>query len=139
MTSVRYRGTEIIDTLTTLATTREPSELEIVVTPRSAQLNVRPVDGEGRLVEAARVLLIGAAGDRMAISPAFDIEPAADGARPMPPVRPGAYVVMAVRPGEALPRVDVAALLRQYGRPIVLEAREQRTIDIAVTSIPEAR
>ena len=139
MTSVRYRGTEIIDTLTTLVTTREPSELEIVVTPRSAQLNVRPTDGEGRLVEAAGVLLIGSAGDRMAISPAFDIEPAADGARPMPPVRPGTYVVMAVRPGEALPRVDLAALLRQYGRQIVLEAGEQRTIEIAVTSIPEAR
>ena len=139
MTSVRYRGTEIIDRLTTLATTREPSELEIVVTPRSAQLNVRPVDGEGRLAEAARVLLIGATGDRMAIAPAFDVEPAADGARPMPPVRPGAYVVMAVRPGEALPRVDLAALLRQYGRQIMLEAGEQRTIDIAVTSIPEAR
>jgi hypothetical protein len=140
MTSVRYRGAEIIDTLTTFASTSEPSELQIRVSPQSARLNVRPVDADGRLVEGARVLLLGAAGDRVALMPISLAQPGIGGAVELPPVRPGEYVVIALRPEDLLPRpVDQAALVRQFGKPIVLTAGQPRTIDVAVVTLPEGR
>ena len=139
MTSVRYRGAEVIDTLTAFGSTSQPSELQITVSAKSAQLRVRPVDADGRLVEGARVMLLGAAGDRVALTQSYAREPAADGSLELPPVRPGEYVVVALRPGDALPRAGQAALLRQLGKPIVLTAGEPRTIDLAVVTVPEGR
>lgn len=142
VTAVLYRGVDIIDRLTTFTTTREPSELEIVVSPHSSQLGVRPVDAEGRLVEGARVHLIGATGDRAAIVAVEGINPESEheGAIQMPPVRPGKYILTALRPGEALPRgADQAAQLRRLGTPVVLEAGGRQTIDVVVATIPEQR
>ena len=138
--SVRYRGTEILDTLTTLSSTRDPSELEIVVSPRSAQLHIRPVDAEGRLMEVARVAMIRATGDRVTVPPVFDAEPPADGSIAMAPVRPGEYAVLVLRADAPMASsTEYAALVRRLGTRIALAAGEQKTVNVVVTSLPEDR
>lgn len=140
ITSVRYKRQEIIDTLTTFPTTTDPGELEIVVSPHSAALRVRPLDAEGRVVEGARVMMIRTSGDRLPVGSVLDEEPAADGAVRMVPVRAAEYAVMALRSGEVAPRGNaLVELIRRLGTRVLLEPGAFRLIDVAVTTIPEAR
>jgi hypothetical protein len=72
--------------------------------------------------------------------PIAQAQPDIGGALELPPVRPGEYVVIALRPEDLLPRAVVqAVLVRQFGKPIVLTAGQPRTIDVAVVTLPEGR
>ena len=139
MTAIRYKGTVITDTPTTLATGSDPSELEIVVSPRAANLRVRPVDAEGRTVDVARVMIIRAAGPRMPIMARVNVSPTVDGALQFPALPPGEYFILATRPVDLMPRgSEQAALLRQLGKRIVVQAGPQ-TMDVVVVAVPEVR
>ena len=48
VTSIRYRGADVTNTSTQVATTTNPDDLQIHVSPRSAQISGRPVDADGR-------------------------------------------------------------------------------------------
>ena len=139
VTSVRYRGKEVIDAITRFASTTEPSELAITVSPRSAQLTVRPVDADGRVVEGVRIAMIRITGDRVAVQPRGDGEPRADGGVQMNAARPGEYAVLVVRADAPIARgPEYAEVIRRFGTRVLLESGV-RTLEVPVTSLPETR
>ena len=140
VTSVRYRGADVTDSFTAFSTTRDPAELEISVSPRSAQLRVRVLDAEGRVVEGARIAMVRVSGDRVPIGAMTEAEPAKDGTAGMVPVRAGEYAVVAHRPEEAAPRGEAyVELIRRRGTRVVLTAGDARTIDVPLTRLADAR
>ena len=137
--SVRYRGKNVVDSMTQFASTTDASELEIAVTPRSALLTVRPVDAEGRLLERVRIAMIRTSGDRVAILPRGDAEILPEGGIQMGAAPPGEYAVLVFRLDAPVPRgAEYAETIRRLGTRIVLEPG-RRTIDVVVTSLPEVR
>ena len=138
-TAVRYKGKDVTDTLTTLATTSDPGDLEIAIGPHSAELVVRPVDADGRVVEGARVFMSRTTGDRLPVGPIPVAVTAAGGLVRMAPVRPGEYAVLVIRADAPVPRGEpFITMIREMGTRLVLGVGERR-VDITVTSIPEVR
>ena len=143
--SIRYRGADVTDTRTRVATTADPKEFEIVVSPRSAQVVTRAVDDKGAQAVAAFVLVMPAKGDRLFVPEQImraDPQVNADGSVAQAPVRPGDYVLV------ALPVVDLMQVMRdparlgavrQLGQTITLAAGDRKTVDVVMRRIPEGR
>jgi hypothetical protein len=140
--SVRYRGADVTDHLTAVVSGRDPSELEIRVSPRSGRISTRTVDEKGQPVTAALVFMMPAKGDRAVMSQQFFRPPeeTADGSVQQPPVRPGEYVLLALTLGDLMQVArDPARLtaLRPHGQPVTVAAGDRKTVDVVVRPLPE--
>ena len=141
--SVRYRGSEIVETPTKMASTLDPSQLEIVVSPKSATVTARAVNAAGAPVPDAIVFMLSTTSDR-AFQPrnVNMMQEPGDAPFELPAVRGGNYLLIAVpmldmmrsmRGGEAI------AALRKLGQPITLTPGEKRTIDVVVRTLAEVK
>ena len=140
--SVRYRGADVTDTLAAVGNGRDPSELEIRVSPRSGQISTRTVDEKGQLVTAALVFMMPAKGDRAFTDQGLfrEAKETADGSVEQPPVRPGEYVLLALTLGDLMQVArDPARLatLRPHGQPVIVAAGDRKTVDVVVRPLPE--
>jgi hypothetical protein len=137
--AVRYRGVDVIDKPTRFASTTDPAEFEILVSPKAARLFIRAT---GDVPPAqVRALVFSAAGERQ-IALSLTQKTEADGTLVMPAVRPGEYLVALVRAQDLATLAKTPgqiAALKRVAQRVVLAAGEKRTIAVAVTPLTELR
>jgi hypothetical protein len=140
VSGVRYRGNDVTNVQTTFASTADPSQLEIHVTPHAARIVARPIGEDGQPAKDAMVFVLTAAGDR--IMPAFSEQKSGSDSFDIGPLAPGEYVVAAV------PLLDVMHMmrssgriagLRETGRRVRVSVGERLAVDVGVKRVPEAK
>ena len=142
VTAVRYRGADVTDTSVSVATTTQPSELEVHISPRSGQIVARAVNEDGAPMPGAIAMIMPAQGDRLSLQPALGaFKPREDGLEVWH-VRPGEHQVVAVTVADLMQIVrDPAkvAALRKAGRLVRVTAGERLNVDVVVRPLPEVR
>jgi hypothetical protein len=138
VSGVRYRGTDVTDTATTVASTVDPSQLEIHVSPHSGRVVPRAVGEDGQPAKAATVVVLTATGERV-ISPTAEPKTITDGFE-IGPLRPGEYIVAALAFTDLLQvmrrSVGIAGL-REIGRRVRVTVGEPQLVDVVVKPLPE--
>jgi hypothetical protein len=140
ISGVRYRGTDVTDMATPVASTTDPSHLEIHVTPHSGRIVARPVGEDGQPAKAAMVVALTAVGERF-VAPTAEPKAGTDGFE-IGPLRPGEYIVAAVALMDfmqVIRRTAGLAVLREIGRRVPVTAGERTTIDVVVRPLPEVK
>ena len=136
---VRYRGADVTDAATLVASSTDPAQLEIHVTPHSGRVTARPVGADGQPVKGAMVVVLTAAGDRI-VAPTAEPKAGTDTFE-IGPLRPGEYVVAAVALTDMMrmfrSQVGLAGL-REIGRRVRVSAGEPVSVDVVVRPLPEA-
>jgi 5-hydroxyisourate hydrolase-like protein (transthyretin family) len=137
--SIRYRGTEVIDTPTDFAAGSDPAELEIVVSNRGAVVSGRVTDDAGNPVRGARVLVLSTNPDRWTELSAYSAgrraTSSADGSYRLGPQREGDYFVAALPSvADEPPAGDREQLTRIAGMAerVTLAPDEKRSLDLRV-------
>ena len=136
---VRYRGSDVTDIATPVASSADPSQLEIHVTPHSGRVIARPVGADGQPARAAMVVVLTAAGERV-VAPMAEPKTGTD-SFDIGPLRPGEYIVAAVALTDLMQvmrrQVDLSGL-REIGRRVRVSAGEPLSVDVVVRPLPEA-
>jgi protocatechuate 3,4-dioxygenase beta subunit len=133
--SIQYRGKEIIDEPTEFKAGTDPSELQVILSARGATISGRALDDRGNPVPAARVVVLPADLRRWRLAPFPGSVASAAGVFRVGPLRPGDYLVAALPPSIPPPRwddKDLVARLADAAQRILLEADEERTIEVTV-------
>ena len=143
VTSIRYRGTDVTDSSTAVTTTTDPADLQIQVSPHSAQISARPVGADGSPAPGSLVLLFPAKGDRFSLMSAFGRPKAReDQYQDLGHVRPGEHRVVAVALSDLMflsRDMSRFAALRELGQLVNVAAGERLRVDVVVRAVPEGR
>jgi protocatechuate 3,4-dioxygenase beta subunit len=141
--SVMFKGEDITARYVALPTAREPDALRITITDRTAELHVRVVDAGGAAAAGTAVVLPADPAMRLGGARLYGRRRLPSGAVDFGYFPPGDYLVVAL-PEQALATLfrDRAAgfdALAKIAQKITLGAKEVRTVDVVVTSLPADR
>lgn len=143
ITSVRYRGDDIIDTPTEFPAGRQ--EIEVVMTDRGAIVTGTVTGDSGAPLAGARVLMFAVDPAKRTESFPFDLTARSnkEGRFTFDPRRAGEYFILAIA-GTGPPFADEypGALLDRLAplaERITLIEADRRTVDLRVSALPEPR
>ena len=142
LASIRYRGADVTHTSVPAASTTQPRELEIHVSPRSGRIVARPVGVDGNPVLGALAFLLPVKGDRVSMQSVLSGPKPTDDGYDLGAVYPGSYVAVAVLIGDLMQISREPARLeqlRQLGRSVEVIAGERIKVDVVVRPLPEVR
>lgn len=133
--AIRYGGQDITDRPTEFKTSRDPSNLEVLLSTKGAAISGKVVNERGEGADGASVLVLQADQRRRSRSELTMARAAKDGAFKIGPLRRGDYVIVGLAASTPLPQPDdLEALieLARKGERVSLAENEERTIDARV-------